>query len=172
MSRLRITGGSAGGRWLIAPIQKGVRPTSTRMREAIFSIIGQDLANLRFLDACSGSGIIAVEAWSRGAVVTAFEKDRRTASRIREGLDALDTSIDLRIQDATRIRSGEWDVAFVDPPYKLEPEPFLAALSGRVGTVHMEVDAKRSAPESVGVLRLVRARSFGDSALWTFEAGD
>lgn len=170
MSRLRITGGSARGRWLIAPIQKGVRPTSTRMREAIFSIIGQDLAKIRFLDACSGSGIMAVEAWSRGASVTAFEKDRRTASRIREGLAALDTSIQLRVQDATRIRTGEWDVAFVDPPYKLEPEPFLRALSGRVATVHMEVDAKRSAPESVGELRLVHTRSFGDSALWSFEA--
>ena len=78
MTRLRITGGQARGRVLKEPVGPGVRPTTDRVREALFSMVGQDLAGQTFLDAYGGSGIVAIEAWSRGAEVTIVERDRRT----------------------------------------------------------------------------------------------
>ena len=62
---LRVTGGVLRGRVLPAPLPEGVRPTSARTREALFSIVGQDLEGLSFLDAFGGAGLIAIEAWSR-----------------------------------------------------------------------------------------------------------
>src|SRR6188474_3593641 len=82
----RIIGGSAGGRRLATPRGTSTRPSSDRVREALFSAIESwcgSLQGLRFLDLYAGSGAIGLEAWSRGAgVVTLIEQDRRTASLI------------------------------------------------------------------------------------------
>src|SRR5262245_35713105 len=82
----RIIGGKAGGRRISTPRGVNTRPTSDRVREALFSAIESwcgSLAGLRFLDLYAGSGAVGLEAWSRGAgVVTLVEQDRRTASMI------------------------------------------------------------------------------------------
>src|SRR5215217_2141624 len=82
----RIIGGRAGGRRIATPRGVSTRPTSDRVREALFSAIEAwcgSLAGLRFLDLYAGSGAVGLEAWSRGAgVVTLVEHDRRTASVI------------------------------------------------------------------------------------------
>ena len=78
----RIIGGTAGGRRLETPKGQTTRPTSDRVREALFSAIESwcgSLDGLRFLDLYAGSGAVGLEAWSRGAgVVTLVEQDRRT----------------------------------------------------------------------------------------------
>ena len=77
----RIIGGSAGGRRLATPRGTSTRPSSDRVREALFSAIESwcgSLQGLRFLDLYAGSGAVGLEAWSRGAgVVTMVEHDRR-----------------------------------------------------------------------------------------------
>src|SRR3954449_7759145 len=82
----RIIGGRAGGRRIATPRGSHTRPTSDRVREALFSAIESwcgSLSGLRFLDLYAGSGAVGLEAWSRGAgVVTLVEQDRRTASMI------------------------------------------------------------------------------------------
>src|ERR671920_2502180 len=82
----RIIGGSAGGRRIDAPRGTSTRPTSDRVREALFSAIESwcgSLQGLRFLDLYAGSGAVGLEAWSRGAgVVTLVEQNRRTAQMI------------------------------------------------------------------------------------------
>ena len=82
----RIIGGSAGGRRIATPRGANTRPTSDRVREALFSAVESwcgSLSGLRFLDLYAGSGAVGLEAWSRGAgVVTLVEQDRRTASMI------------------------------------------------------------------------------------------
>src|SRR4051795_5085420 len=84
----RIIGGTAGGRRIKAPSGDNTRPTSDRVREALFSSIDAELGSvtgLRFLDLYAGSGAVGLEARSRGAgVVTMVEHDRRTAGLIRE----------------------------------------------------------------------------------------
>ena len=82
----RIIGGRSGGRRIATPRGVSTRPTSDRVREALFSAIESwcgSLAGLRFLDLYAGSGAVGLEAWSRGAgVVTLVEQDRRTAAMI------------------------------------------------------------------------------------------
>src|SRR3954465_6966980 len=89
----RIIGGSAGGRRIDVPRGPRTRPTSDRVREALFSAIESwcgSLSGLRFLDLYAGSGAVGLEAWSRGAgVVTMVEQDRRTASMISANARAL-----------------------------------------------------------------------------------
>jgi 16S rRNA (guanine966-N2)-methyltransferase len=85
----RIIGGSAGGRRLRTPPGEATRPTSDRVREALFSALEAELGTLhglRFLDLYAGSAAVALEAASRGAEgVTAVESDRRTARRCSIG---------------------------------------------------------------------------------------
>ena len=89
----RIIGGTAGGRRIEAPRGTSTRPTSDRVREALFSTIDSrigPLSGLRFLDLYAGSGAVGLEAWSRGAgVVTLVESDRRTAGVIASNASAL-----------------------------------------------------------------------------------
>ena len=64
---MRITGGEARGRHLESPKGMAIRPTSDRVREAVFNIIGQDLSGIRVLDLFAGTGSLGIEALSRGA---------------------------------------------------------------------------------------------------------
>src|SRR3954447_22937879 len=89
----RIIGGDAGGRRISTPSGQHTRPTTDRVREALFSSIEAwcgSLQGLRFLDLYAGSGAIGLEAWSRGAgVVTLVESDRRTARLIGQNAQGL-----------------------------------------------------------------------------------
>src|SRR5689334_3765380 len=89
----RIIGGTAGGRRIDAPRGTSTRPSSDRVREALFSAIESwcgTLQGLRFLDLYAGSGAVGLEAWSRGAgIVTLVEQNRRTAALITANAHAL-----------------------------------------------------------------------------------
>src|SRR5215218_7676192 len=89
----RIISGAAGGRRLATPSGPATRPTTDRVREALFSSIESwcgSLQGLRFLDLFAGSGAVGLEAWSRGAgVVTLVESDRRTARLIADNARTL-----------------------------------------------------------------------------------
>lgn len=128
----RIIGGRAGGRRLQTPKGAATRPTSDRVREALFSAIEArvgSLEGLRVLDLYAGSGAIGLEAWSRGAAaVTLVESDRRTASLI--GANAREIGCDAATVVARSVASvlaepsgpsgGPFDVVFSDPPYPLD----------------------------------------------------
>jgi 16S rRNA (guanine966-N2)-methyltransferase len=124
----RIIGGSAGGRRLATPRGQNTRPTSDRVREALFSAIEAwcgSLDGLRFLDLYAGSGAIGLEARSRGAgVVTLVESDRRTAKLINDNVGTLrftHTEVISTTVAATLLRTpaAPYDVVFLDPPYPL-----------------------------------------------------
>jgi 16S rRNA (guanine966-N2)-methyltransferase len=129
----RIIGGSVGGRRIRAPEGAGTRPTSDRVREALFSAVEAALGTLhgvRFLDLYAGSGAVGLEARSRGAsAVTLVEQDRRAATvatgNVRSlGLDGVEV---VRLPVARHLSTGPertspYDVAFLDPPYALEDE--------------------------------------------------
>lgn len=122
----RIIGGDAGGRRIKAPGGQRTRPTSDRVREALFSAVDAavgSLHGLRFLDLYAGSGAVGLEARSRGAgVVTLVEHDRRTAGLIRENLRTLGLSnVEVVVSDTARALEqpplAPYDVVFLDPPY-------------------------------------------------------
>lgn len=125
---MRIVAGELGGRVLRAPHGAATRPTSEKVRQALFNILGPPGPDLHVLDLFAGSGALGLEALSRGAVHCDFvEQEATVLATIRANLAALGASdratlhkgSALRVVD-TRMPEGAerpWDVAFADPPY-------------------------------------------------------
>ena len=145
MGGLRIVAGRWGGRRLRAP-DGGVRPTSERVREAWMSKLAPALSNATVLDLFAGSGILGLEALSRGASRAVFvERSRSVARNLEANIAALDAggSCEVVIGDVFRYldrAAGErFDIAFADPPYgedlaarlvaRFRQRPFAAILS-------------------------------------------
>lgn len=179
----RIIGGAAGGRRLATPRGAQTRPTSDRVREALFSAIEAwcgSLQGLRFLDLYAGSGAVGLEAWSRGAgVVTLVEQDRRTAALIAANARELGfakanvvaTAVALTL---TRPPAAPYDVVFLDPPYSLTDEAVAGDLHALTTNGWLVPDAlivvERSSrspepawPEDVSE---TRSRAYGETTLW------
>lgn len=179
----RIIGGSAGGRRINTPSGVATRPTSDRVREALFSAVESwcgSLQGLRFLDLYAGSGAVGLEAWSRGAgVVTLIEQDRRTATLIRANAKGLGfAKADVRVGTVTRALhtppAAPYDVAFLDPPYPLDDakvDADLAALADNAwlvpgALVVVERSARSAAPTWPDGIEPVRSRRYGETVLW------
>jgi 16S rRNA (guanine(966)-N(2))-methyltransferase RsmD len=121
---VRVVAGAFGGRRLSAPAGSATRPTSDRVREAVFSILGP-LDGERVLDLFAGSGALGIEALSRGAEEAVFvERDRRALAALRGNLEALGIDADVRPGEALRAlrdaaaRGEAYDLVFLDPPYR------------------------------------------------------
>lgn len=168
MTRLRLTGGRARGRVVREPVGDGVRPTTDRVREALFSMLGQDLEGLTWLDAYGGSGIVGLEAWSRGATVRIVERDRRTLSALRRRVSELGATVETHHGDVLRLatRLQPVDIVFADPPYAHDPLPVLHALGplARRWLVLETAATGTLPPEHEGLVQ-DRARSYGRTAL-------
>jgi 16S rRNA (guanine(966)-N(2))-methyltransferase RsmD len=122
---LRVIAGRYGGRRLQTPRGAATRPTSDRVREALFSILGARVAGARVLDLFAGSGALGLEALSRGAAEATFVDSSPAAQRaIRANLAALGTEAEVVRADALRwLRSAsgaarQYDLVFLDPPYR------------------------------------------------------
>jgi 16S rRNA (guanine966-N2)-methyltransferase len=134
---MRIVGGAWGGRRLQAPPGDATRPTSDRVREALFSILGERVRDARVLDLFAGSGALGLEALSRGAAEATFVDSAAAPVRaLRANLESLGAErsggdrsapdrTEVRRQDALRFlgsaRSAarDYDLVFLDPPYRL-----------------------------------------------------
>lgn len=132
----RIVAGKAGGRRLRVP-PAGTRPTSDRVREAMFSAIDArlDLDGARVLDLYAGSGAFALEALSRGAAAALLvESDRKAAAVIRGNIAGLALpGARLRVGSVAPVLAGggagEFDLVFSDPPYDVTTETVIADLT-------------------------------------------
>lgn len=137
----------------------------------MFSIVGHDLTGVRVLDAFSGSGLLALEAASRGADAIAVERDRRAIRAIRKNVAALDASVEVVVGELSKVASGldAVDGALADPPYADDPAVALRPLWGIVGQwIVLESDAQRDAPAPGEGWRLERSRRYGGTALHLF----
>ena len=170
---MRISGGILRGRVVPGKVRSGVRPSSSRVREALFSMVGQDLTDASVLDAFGGSGLLSFEAYSRGATVTTVERHRATARQIQEAAQTLGAKLDLRMDDARNVLSaGSWDVVLLDPPYADDPvEWAAAAASATERTLVVEHRTGAQMPQSIGLLELDRSRRHGDSVLTIYRRG-
>ena len=169
--------GSLGGRRLAVPPGREVRPTSDRVREALFSTLGP-LDGARVLYLFAGSGALAIEALSRGAdSAVLVERDARAAATIRANLHALgltEPRATLVVRPAAAMlstaltRGDAYDLVFLDPPYRQAPdlgadlatslEPLLAP-GARVVT-----ESDRRAPLDLP-LPVVHERRYGDTLI-------
>jgi 16S rRNA (guanine966-N2)-methyltransferase len=123
---VRVVAGRWGGRRLQAPSGDATRPTSDRVREALFSILADRVDGACVLDLFAGSGALGIEALSRGAAAATFVDSAPAAIRaVRANLEALAAEAEVRRSDARRFldsASGDarqYDLVFLDPPYRL-----------------------------------------------------
>jgi 16S rRNA (guanine966-N2)-methyltransferase len=118
---VRVVAGEFKGRRLHAPRGRRTRPTADRVREALFSILG-DVSGLRVLDLFAGSGALGIEALSRGAEAAVFvDDDRRAVTAIRRNLEAVGVRAEVHRRDVLAFLAdagaGTYDLVFADPPY-------------------------------------------------------
>jgi 16S rRNA (guanine966-N2)-methyltransferase len=180
---MRITGGVFRSRVLVAPPGSATRPTSDRVREALFSILTarRALAGARVLDLYAGTGALAIEALSRGAArATLVESKRAALAAIRANIEALGIGERVLVVPSTVERAalrvaenGPFDVVFADPPYADvdSAASVLASLAaakafGKGATVILEHAAGRT--PSVAGLPPPDARRYGDTTLSFF----
>lgn len=126
---VRVVAGEFKGRRLHAPRGARTRPTADRVREALFSMLG-DVSGARVLDLYAGSGALGIEALSRGAESAVFvERDRRALAALRRNLDAVGAEAEVRQQDVARFLGhpeGTFDLVLCDPPYDDAPRVAVA----------------------------------------------
>jgi len=122
---VRVVAGRHGGRRLVAPAGDATRPTSDRVREALFSVLGASVQGARVLDLYAGSGALGIEALSRGAASAVFvDRAQPAIAAIRANLQALGIEADVRrMQARTALRTASaraeaYDLVFLDPPYR------------------------------------------------------
>jgi 16S rRNA (guanine966-N2)-methyltransferase len=169
MPELRITGGELGGRRIRAPKGPKLRPTTERVREAVFSILG-DVSGARVLDLFCGTGALAIEALSRGASeATLVDTHPAAARRNLEALELTDRVRTVRSDAARFLRraeEGSYDLVLCDPPYSLADRlaadlgPLIRGVLAESGRAMIE-----SSPEKPLQLDLplLTERGYGDT---------
>lgn len=168
---MRIVAGQLKGRRLAAP-PKGadVRPTADRVREAIFSILG-DVSGARVLDLYAGTGALAIEALSRGAAGATLVDESRALARRNVAALGLDDRAKVVRADALgflRRDPGRYDLIFCDPPYRLadrlegQLESLIPARLAKGGRLIVESGSRRPLRLRLPVLA---ERTYGDTAI-------
>lgn len=179
---MRVIAGNARGMRLVAPAGMQTRPTSDRIKEAIFSIIESrfTIADTDILDICAGTGALGIEALSRHAASCCFiEKERRAIEAVRKNLTTTRASeragiLEMDAFKALRLlaeKKRQFDLVFFDPPYSSSLYlPVAAALSdlsllSENGLLIVESDRRNILPEQIGSLEKIDRRVYGDSAV-------
>jgi 16S rRNA (guanine966-N2)-methyltransferase len=168
---VRVIAGEFRGRPLRAPRGVRTRPTADRVREALFSMLG-DLSGARVLDLFAGSGALGIEALSRGAESAVFvERDQHALAALRRNLEAVGADSEVRRRDVMRFLArpeGTFDLVFCDPPY--DDAPRVAASLDEALPAMLEENARivtesdRRNPLTLS-LPLVVERNYGDTRI-------
>lgn len=182
---MRIVGGTLGGRVLRAPAGAHTRPTSEKVREALFGILANRLGSLegaQVLDLFAGSGALGIEALSRGAAHATFVDSGKLAlAATKKNLADLElvaraTVIggDAIVQAQRLIPAAPWRLVFVDPPYRsdLATRAVLALPAAHLApgaVIVIEHDKHGAPPEALGSLLRTDQRRYGDTMISFFE---
>jgi len=181
---VRIIAGSLGGRRLVAPRGHATRPTSDRVREALFSALG-DVSGKEVLDLYAGTGALGIEALSRGALEARFvEGNRAVARALRENLARLGLEERAAVLETDLARpawpagaDGAFDLVFLDPPYAGDAGARWLTLLGarpwpeRGGLVVYERRKGGAAPEPPG-LTLAVERTYSETTVTFYRAAE
>lgn len=176
---LKITGGKYRGRLLKIP--PNIRPTSNKVREALYNIVGERVFQAIFLELFAGSGIVGIEALSRGAKKVVFiEKNRNVARTIEENLKIINNleKAEIIVGDVLNglkklsKNKEKFDIIFLDPPYKeklltISTLEFISSIDifKKNCIIIVEHYKKISLPEQVGILKKVKIYKYGDTQL-------
>ena len=154
-----------------------LRPTSDRVRESLFGILGERVVDARIVDCFAGTGALGIEALSRGAAFASFvERDPRVVGLLRENLDRLELASLSAVIRGDALHPEKWPsgvfparIVFADPPYRQDlGTKFLNALSGSGrlepgGLVVLEHE--RAATLAHPAWTMVDHRTYGDTAI-------
>jgi 16S rRNA (guanine966-N2)-methyltransferase len=176
---VRVVGGYLGGRRLRTVPGADTRPTSDRVREALFGMLGKRVEGARVLDLFAGTGALGIEAMSRGAgSAVLVEQAAAAVAVIRANLEALDLNDTVKVR-RTRVetylrtqRDGPFDLVLLDPPYAA-PVGLVAGVLGRLArtalapgaVVVVESSARAEAPPWPPGLVPDPPRRYSDTAL-------
>jgi 16S rRNA (guanine(966)-N(2))-methyltransferase RsmD len=137
---LRVTGGTLRGRVISAPEGLAVRPSASKLRQAFFNILCKVVPDATFVDVCAGSGLMGIEALSRGAKrLISIEENRQQAQSIKDNLQALGLAdmSEVIVGNARKVLpllgESEADLIFADPPYKSTISQVVLELVGEHG---------------------------------------
>jgi 16S rRNA (guanine966-N2)-methyltransferase len=189
---LRITGGTAKNRKLIGPKsgwKDDVRPTSDRVREAIFSILGDSVRQAYVLDLYAGSGSLGLEAISRGAEKVVFVDRsplclnliKRNFLQCFPGSAAEFLKLDLRTERSFTVLRADisadkkFQLIFLDPPYEKKLAEMTltmvdkAGLLARDGIIVAEERRNAAMPDRTGSLHLYVHRRYGETGIWIYK---
>jgi 16S rRNA (guanine966-N2)-methyltransferase len=154
-NRLRIIGGAWRRRVVHFPAVEGLRPTPDRVRETLFNWLGQELTGRNCLELYAGTGILSLEALSRGAALAvAVDRSRALVEALRRTAQTLGAhGLETHCGDAKALLAAErrdFDVIFLDPPFRDDPWPWLlpacAARLAPGGFVYAEAGRRLEAP--------------------------
>lgn len=175
---MRVIGGRFGGRKLVAPPGRGTRPATDRVRESLFSSLG-DLTGTRVLDLYAGAGTLGIEAASRGAEAVVFvERDRSALTALRANVETLDLAaagVEATVVSAPVARflaatEEAFDVVFCDPPWETpgaEVSDVLAAAADRLRPGGLVIVSRRASDPDLRPAGLVEVadRRIGDTRI-------
>jgi 16S rRNA (guanine(966)-N(2))-methyltransferase RsmD len=168
---MRIISGKFRSRHLKGTPPPGLRPTSDKLRETVFNILGDRVQDSTFLDGCAGIGAIGIEAISRGAAFVYFvEQSRKACHMIRENLNSLEIKqgykiLEMDLKKGLAAIERPIQIAFIDPPYDREDLYDVALEHFRGDLLILEHSKRKVLPETAGGLRQIRSLVQGDAAL-------
>lgn len=172
---MRVITGSARGRILTAVEGLDVRPTASKVKEAVFSAVQFEIEGARMLDLFCGSGQMGIEALSRGASLCVFvDADRRSHEVTKQNLATTGLMKQARVvrmdfRDFLAGSKDSFDIAFLDPPYSRgllqEALPSLTERMSPSGVIFCEHEKTDLLPDEVGDFERVRQYSYGRIAV-------
>jgi 16S rRNA (guanine(966)-N(2))-methyltransferase RsmD len=171
---MRIIAGTRRGHRIAAPKGRETRPTSDRVRENAFNLIGP-VDGAVVLDLFAGSGALGLEALSRGAARATFvESDRDACRVVNANLDKLGLAATVLCQDVLRALAqerGRYDLVLCDPPYDFDADRLAPQLAGLLedGGLLVWESSSRLPPPSVPGLEVRTTRTYGSARLTLFE---
>ena len=174
---MRITGGKYRGRHVTCPAGI-IRPAMDRMRESLFSILG-NIEDLSFLDLFSGSGLVGIEAASRGAdPVVLVERDYKKKRTILENTKMVESAITLKMMNVQRyidLAKDTFDLIYADPPFIFSKKQDLIRKIGESKLVHDDTIIMIHHPstdeweDKIGNFTCYDVRKYGGSLVRFFE---
>ncbi|MCI9273242.1 MAG: 16S rRNA (guanine(966)-N(2))-methyltransferase RsmD [Clostridiales bacterium] len=179
---MRVITGAARGRRLLTLEGEDVRPTTDRVKEAVFSIIQFQIEGRRFLDLFAGSGQMGIEALSRGAALAVFVDTRKEAvETVKKNLHSTGLEKNARVlhMDALSFlaqKNDPFDLAFLDPPYQTgilqQLLPQVAGLMNPGGILLCEHSSAESMPDQAGDFVKAKQYRYGKIMVTTYLHGD
>ena len=175
---MRVITGTARGRRLITLEGEDVRPTTDRVKEALFSIIQFEIEGRKVLDLFAGSGQLGIEALSRGAKSAVFvDLSKKSVEVVKQNLESTGLGKNAIVLNTDSIafaasRADKYDVAFLDPPYRTgllqKALPLTANIMNEGGVIICEAPFDEELPETAGNFKMTKEYKYGKIKLVTY----